>query len=900
MTEAAQPSPVPSPASPVTPHSMPTSPNPPPQSSHPPTPSLASPQPLNTADALQTPALSVSAASSDQPSPAGTPQADDERQARSRSTTLGTASDSESGWGTGSYTPSERSSSAAPSRQGSTVGLGFLAAEDDAASVSTASSSATPVRPNGPALRLSHHLNRVNSHHRSIEEPIPEDHVPDHGPPDHTKLRAAAAQLPGPATRGQPYRHSSFQHESPSTASPSTAGVSGAATPGGTATPPQFIFAKIGERKRAASHSNLLSMSRQSTKQHHAGPLHDLRRFLNDHLHHHPRAEKGHGKGATFDLGDGSAGGSTPGSGGRASPKNGSAPGTPSGARTPVEKDYTDTTLHPDYVSHGRGSPPLGEDHAHLQKKYGKWGKILGSGAGGTVRLIRRGKDQTVFAVKEFRAKRTGETEREYVKKVTAEFCIGSTLHHPNIIETVDIISDHGHYYEVMQYAEFDLFSIVMSGRMTRPEIYCVFKQIVDGVDYLHTMGLAHRDLKLDNCVMMHDNTVKIIDFGTAVVFRYPDQKPVKASGVVGSDPYLAPEVIAKKEYDPRLTDVWSVAIIFMCMILRRFPWKLPDTKTDASYRLYVSSHPELCHPPTSPNALVGGKPLPSRATTRDLSTKSGSSSPGLDSGYGTNLTASGSEGSDAAARRKQQAALGITALERVESPSQMSSASHHTSPDLSGSVGSLSIDDKAFPSEPSTAASSVHHTPHLASSSPSSGHAQRASDATAQPVHSRESALTAVDEDGSAPSAAPISSSTTVRRPSTADAASSLRGNSLAPSSAAAAAGSSNPRNRSDSVASNATWTTGAADSIFRLLPRETRSCLTRMLTIEPTIRCTLADLLRGGEGDDVQEGRKDEWLPTIEPCIYLKGRMPSNLADRHEHVKIPSDTSKMPKNKK
>ncbi|GAA6013985.1 hypothetical protein JCM10207_000195 [Rhodosporidiobolus poonsookiae] len=865
------------PATPLTPHSMPTSPD---QASPLPHSSAVSPAVPASPATLHPPPVNVTS-----PSPVNDDQ-DSDRASRSRSTTLNTVGDSsDSNWGSSSYSASEQSS-LAPSRRASSVGLGVLGAEtgSDAASVSSAATSATPVRPAGPALRLSHHIERVNSHHRSIEEPIPEGHVPDHGPPDYTRLRAAADQLPGPQTRGQPYRHSSFQHDSPSTASASVGG-SGSATPGGTATPPQFIFAKIGERKRAASHSNLLSMSRQSTKQHHSGPLHDLRRFLNDHLHHGNKPDKHDKQGsfssagphspgqpggrATFELGGpADSHGSTPRSG-KSSPQARSVPGTPSGARTPVEKDYTDTTLHPEYITgHGRHSPPLGDDHAHLQKKYGKWGKVLGSGAGGTVRLIKRNRDHTVFAVKEFRAKRAGETDREYVKKVTAEFCIGSTLHHPNIIETVDIISDHGHYYEVMQYAEFDLFSIVMSGRMTRPEIYCVFKQIVDGVDYLHSMGLAHRDLKLDNCVMMNDNTVKIIDFGTAVVFRYPDQKPVKASGVVGSDPYLAPEVIAKKEYDPRLTDVWSVAIIFMCMILRRFPWKLPDAKTDASYRLYVSSHPELCVPPTSPNALVGGKPLPSRATTFDTvsrsSTKSGTSSPGLDSGYGTHpLNSSGSEGSDAAAavaaaRRKAAAGLSITALERVESPSGMSN--DHASPDLSSSVDNLKIDDKAYADDSSSA-------------TPGGG-------APLRPVHSRESALTAVD----AP-AAPA------RRPSTADAATSprLAQGSLSPS-----------RNRSDSVASNATWTTGAADSIFRLLPRETRSCLTRMLTIEPTIRCTLADLLRGGEGDDVDEKRRDEWLPTIDPCIYHKGRMPSDLSTRHEHVKIPADTGKMPKSKK
>ena len=89
-----------------------------------------------------------------------------------------------------------------------------------------------------------------------------------------------------------------------------------------------------------------------------------------------------------------------------------------------------------------------------MSKKYGKWGRVLGSGAGGTVRLIKASTKNggTTFAVKEFRPKRQGESEKEYQKKVTAEFCVGSTLKHPNIIETVDIVTDHGHYYEVRHY----------------------------------------------------------------------------------------------------------------------------------------------------------------------------------------------------------------------------------------------------------------------------------------------------------------------------------------------------------------------------------------------------------------------------------------------------------------
>jgi len=172
---------------------------------------------------------------------------------------------------------------------------------------------------------------------------------------------------------------------------------------------------------------------------------------------------------------------------------------------------------------------------------------------------------------------------------VTAEFCIGSTLHHGNIIETMDIIHEQSHWYEIMEYAPFDLFAVVMTGKMSREEVACSFLQIVNGVQYLHSMGLAHRDLKLDNVVVNEFGIMKLIDFGSACVYRYPfENEVVYASGIVGSDPYLAPEVYDEKKYDPRGVDVWSLAIIFCCMSLRRFPWKAPRL-TDNSYKLFVS-----------------------------------------------------------------------------------------------------------------------------------------------------------------------------------------------------------------------------------------------------------------------------------------------------------------------
>lgn len=240
---------------------------------------------------------------------------------------------------------------------------------------------------------------------------------------------------------------------------------------------------------------------------------------------------------------------------------------------------------------------PFSDDHS-LSSKYGKLGKVLGSGAGGSVRLMKRNNDGTVFAVKEFRARHTYETEREYNKKVTAEFCVGSTLHHGNIIETLDILQEKGRWFEVMEYAPFDLFAIVMTNKMSREEIRCCFLQILNGVTYLHSVGLAHRDLKLDNVVVSEHGIMKIIDFGSAHVFKYPfENDTVSARGIVGSDPYLAPEVYDHRQYDAAAADIWSLAIIFCCMTLRRFPWKMPRM-SDNSFKLFAAE-PTPGHDPS-------------------------------------------------------------------------------------------------------------------------------------------------------------------------------------------------------------------------------------------------------------------------------------------------------------
>ncbi|KAF3941811.1 PAK-2p27 [Dactylella cylindrospora] len=298
-----------------------------------------------------------------------------------------------------------------------------------------------------------------------------------------------------------------------------------------------------------------------------------------------------------------------------------SASPSKSGATTPKVPSRSNSRLSV------TGTPPMPfADDNGLTKKYGKFGKVLGQGAGGSVRLMRRPTDGVTFAVKEFRAKHQYESDKDYAKKVTAEFCIGSTLHHGNIIETLDIINERGKWYEVMEYAPYDLFATVMTGKMGREEIACCFMQILNGVKYLHDMGLAHRDLKLDNVVMNEHGILKIIDFGSAVVFRYPFESDiVMAHGIVGSDPYLAPEVCNDLKYDPQPADIWSLAIIFCCMSLRRFPWKAPRM-SDNSFKLFCATPTPEAEREASASGIVAdpkaaeAKPQDPSASTADVS----------------------------------------------------------------------------------------------------------------------------------------------------------------------------------------------------------------------------------------------------------------------------------------
>lgn len=199
-------------------------------------------------------------------------------------------------------------------------------------------------------------------------------------------------------------------------------------------------------------------------------------------------------------------------------------------------------------------------NHSHVPGK----SKICGEGVSAIVKVMHKitGPSGELYAVKEFRKKSRSETKEEYVEKVNSEFCISKSLCHPNIVSTEDLcVSSSDRWCHVMEYCSGgDLFSLIEKSFMKGEEKLCCFKQLLRGVSYLHDHGIAHRDIKPENLLISSDGHLKITDFGVSEVFRgkHPGDAGIKCGidmdeirlskpGIVGSAPYISPEVQNKE-----------------------------------------------------------------------------------------------------------------------------------------------------------------------------------------------------------------------------------------------------------------------------------------------------------------------------------------------------------------
>jgi serine/threonine protein kinase len=201
-------------------------------------------------------------------------------------------------------------------------------------------------------------------------------------------------------------------------------------------------------------------------------------------------------------------------------------------------------------------------------------GKVAGKGATSTVtRTECNGK---AVALKLFQRGRTDESDTDFKRRIDVEFEIASSLHHPNVVKTMELVWDEGkhNWAETMEWCGGgDLYSIIKNGSMTTIEQNCCFKQLVRGVAYMHSMGVAHRDIKPENLLLNEEGQLKITDFGVSDIVYHDGEGQRKCHGLCGSEPYMAPEVHTSEEYDGFPLDVWGCGIVYVALVSGGFLW---------------------------------------------------------------------------------------------------------------------------------------------------------------------------------------------------------------------------------------------------------------------------------------------------------------------------------------
>ncbi|KAF8988345.1 kinase-like domain-containing protein, partial [Cyathus striatus] len=171
------------------------------------------------------------------------------------------------------------------------------------------------------------------------------------------------------------------------------------------------------------------------------------------------------------------------------------------------------------------------------------------------------------------------QREIEYLKKASG---------HQNLIAFRSYEEDELHTYLVMDLCSGNtLFtSVYFSHDFFENDalVKHVYGQILDGVQYLHSNTIFHRDLKLENILVTYDWTVKIIDFGVAT-----DQSI--SQGTCGTYSYASPDVLDADViglWNSAKADVWALGIILIEMITCHRPWH-SAVVTDIWYNRYIS-----------------------------------------------------------------------------------------------------------------------------------------------------------------------------------------------------------------------------------------------------------------------------------------------------------------------
>jgi serine/threonine protein kinase len=184
---------------------------------------------------------------------------------------------------------------------------------------------------------------------------------------------------------------------------------------------------------------------------------------------------------------------------------------------------------------------------------------------------------------------------RQQQKRIRREAKFLNRLHHPNVCKLYGEVEASGHLCLVMEYCSGgDMCDLInRNGPLTEQKARHLFGQLLSAVQYIHSKGIIHRDIKLDNLFLDAEHKRLVLgDFGLAS--KFSPQKKTKE--YVGSLNYVAPEVLEHRPFVGPPSEVWSCGVVLYAMVTGVLPFSGDD---DTVLEAVVSGQVQFPSSPT-------------------------------------------------------------------------------------------------------------------------------------------------------------------------------------------------------------------------------------------------------------------------------------------------------------